>query len=80
MALRSGNGCSCNISPGSRRRNGELCQRDCRDVRDFLRQFDDTIEHICYTKADDGSFRESIITRGGAIMRFPVYGDGIQKK
>ena len=46
---------------------------------DILRQFDDTIEDICYTKADDGTFLESIITHDGAIMPFSVYGDGIKK-
>lgn len=46
---------------------------------DILRQFDDSIEDICYTKADDGTFLESIITKSGVIMPFSVYGDGIKK-
>ena len=46
---------------------------------DILRQFDDSIEDICYTKADDGTFLESIITKNGVIMPFSVYGDGIKK-
>lgn len=48
-------------------------------VIDILRQFDDTIEDICYTKADDGTFLESIVTKNGTIMPFSVYGDGIKK-
>ncbi len=48
-------------------------------VIDILRQFDDSIEDICYTKADDGSFMESIITKDGINMPFSVYGDGIKK-
>ena len=46
---------------------------------DILRQFDDSILDICYTKADDGSYLESIITKSGANMPFSVYGDGIKK-
>ena len=45
----------------------------------ILKQFDDSIVDICYTKADDGSFLESVITENGAIMPFSVYGDGIKK-
>lgn len=45
----------------------------------ILKQFDDSIEDICYTKADDGAFLESIITKDGVIMPFSVYGDGIKK-
>ena len=48
-------------------------------VINILRQFDKTIADICYTKADDGTFLESIITQDGAIMPFSVYGDGIKK-
>ena len=46
---------------------------------DILRQFDDSIEDICYTKADDGTYLESIITKNGVNMPFSVYGDGIKK-
>ncbi len=46
---------------------------------DILRQFDDSIEDICYTKADDGTYLETIITEEGANMPFSVYGDGIKK-
>lgn len=46
---------------------------------DILRQFDDSIEDICYTKADDGTYLETIITKTGANMPFSVYGDGIKK-
>lgn len=45
----------------------------------ILKQFDDSIVDICYTKADDGSFLESVITENGVIMPFSVYGDGIKK-
>lgn len=45
----------------------------------ILKQFDDSIVDICYTKADDGSFLESIITESGVTMPFSVYGDGIKK-
>lgn len=45
----------------------------------ILKQFDPSIVDICYTKADDGSFLESIITKYGAAMPFSVYGDGIKK-
>lgn len=48
-------------------------------VIDILRQFDDSIADICYTKADDGSYVESIITKNGVNMPFSVYGDGIKK-
>lgn len=46
---------------------------------DILRRFDDSIEDICYTKADDGTYLESIITKDGVNMPFSVYGDGIKK-
>lgn len=46
---------------------------------DILRQFDNSIADICYTKADDGSYMESIITKNGVNMPFSVYGDGIKK-
>lgn len=46
---------------------------------DILRQFDDSIADICYTKADDGTYLESIITKDGMNMPFSVYGDGIKK-
>ena len=46
---------------------------------DILRQFDNSIADICYTKADDGSYMESIITNNGVNMPFSVYGDGIKK-
>ena len=46
---------------------------------DILKQFDDSITDICYTKADDGSYLESIITKNGVNMPFSVYGDGIKK-
>lgn len=46
---------------------------------DILKQFDDSIEDICYTKADDGTFLETIITKDGLNMPFSVYGDGIKK-
>lgn len=46
---------------------------------DILRQFDDAIADICYTKADDGSYLETVITRTGVNMPFSVYGDGIKK-
>lgn len=45
----------------------------------ILRQFDDSIEDICYTKADDGTYLETIITKDGVNMPFSVYGDGIKK-
>ena len=48
-------------------------------VIDILRQFDKDIADICYTKADDGVFLETIITKSGIIMPFSVYGDGIKK-
>ncbi|MDI9241307.1 AAA family ATPase [Fusibacillus kribbianus] len=48
-------------------------------VIDILRQFDDSIEDICYTKADDGTYLESIITKNNVILPFSVYGDGIKK-
>jgi len=46
---------------------------------DILRQFDGEIADICYTKADDGTFLETIITKSGSNMPFSVYGDGIKK-
>ena len=46
---------------------------------EILRQFDSTIEDVCYTKADDGTMLESIITNAGINMPFSVYGDGIKK-
>ena len=46
---------------------------------DILRQFDGSIADICYTKADDGTYLESIITENGVNMPFSVYGDGIKK-
>lgn len=46
---------------------------------DILKQFDDSIADICYTKADDGSFLETVITKNGINMPFSVYGDGIKK-
>lgn len=48
-------------------------------VIDILRQFDDSIADICYTKADDGTYLETIITKNGVNMPFSVYGDGIKK-
>ena len=45
----------------------------------ILRQFDNSIEDICYTKADDGAYLETIITNIGVNMPFSVYGDGIKK-
>lgn len=45
----------------------------------ILRQFDESIADICYTKADDGTYLESIITEQGIVMPFSVYGDGIKK-
>lgn len=45
----------------------------------ILKQFDDSIADICYTKADDGCFLESIITADGIKMPFSVYGDGVKK-
>ena len=39
----------------------------------ILKQFDDSIVDICYTKADDGCFLESIITADGINMPFSVY-------
>ena len=44
-----------------------------------MRQFDNSISDICYTKADDGTYLESIITKDGVNMPFSVYGDGIKK-
>lgn len=46
---------------------------------DILRQFDGAIVDICYTKTDDGTYLESIITENGVNMPFSVYGDGIKK-
>ena len=45
----------------------------------ILKKFDESIVDICYTKADDESFVESIITENGVNMPFSVYGDGIKK-
>lgn len=45
----------------------------------ILKQFDDSIVDICYTKADDGCFLESIFTADGINMPFSVYGDGVKK-
>jgi AAA15 family ATPase/GTPase len=45
----------------------------------ILKQFDESIVDICYTKADDGAFLESIITDDGKNMPFSIYGDGIKK-
>lgn len=45
----------------------------------ILKQFDDSIVDICYTKADDGCFLESIITADGINMPFSAYGDGVKK-
>lgn len=46
---------------------------------DILKQFDNNIADICYTKADDGTYLETIITNNGINMPFSVYGDGIRK-
>ena len=46
---------------------------------DILRQFDSSIADICYTKTDDETFLESVITKDGVNMPFSVYGDGIKK-
>ena len=43
---------------------------------DILRQFDASIADICYTKTDDGTYLETIITKNGVNMPFSVYGDG----
>lgn len=45
----------------------------------ILKQFDESIADICYTKADDGAFLETVITEDGTNMPFSVYGDGIKK-
>ena len=45
----------------------------------ILKQFDESIVDICYTKTDDGAFLESVITADGVNMPFSVYGDGIRK-
>lgn len=45
----------------------------------ILKQFDESIVDICYTKADDGVFLETVITKDGINMPFSVYGDGIKK-
>jgi AAA15 family ATPase/GTPase len=45
----------------------------------ILQQFDGSITDICYTKADDGAFLETVITGDGTTMPFSVYGDGIKK-
>lgn len=46
---------------------------------DILRQFDNNIADICYTRADDGTYLETVITKDGENMPFSVYGDGIKK-
>lgn len=46
---------------------------------DILRQFDHSIADICYTKAHDGMYLETIITEKGRHMPFSIYGDGIKK-
>lgn len=48
-------------------------------VINVLRQFDESIADICYTKTDEGTYLESIITADGVNMPFSVYGDGIKK-
>lgn len=45
----------------------------------ILKQFDTSVSDICYTRADDGTFMETVITDTGAILPFSVYGDGIKK-
>ena len=45
----------------------------------IIQQFDESIVDICYTKADDGTFLETVITDDGTNMPFSVYGDGIKK-
>ena len=46
----------------------------------ILKQFDESIVDICYTKADDGvSFLETVITADGVNRPLSVYGDGIKK-
>ncbi len=45
----------------------------------ILNQFDESIADICYTKEDDGTFLETIITKNGVKMPFSIYGDGIKK-
>ncbi len=44
-----------------------------------LKYFDNSIADICYTKADDGTFMETVVTENGENMPFSVYGDGIKK-
>ncbi|MBQ7077993.1 MAG: AAA family ATPase [Lachnospiraceae bacterium] len=46
---------------------------------DILGQFETEIEDICYTKADDGSYLETIVATSGINMPLSVYGDGIKK-
>lgn len=46
---------------------------------DILKQFDNNIVDICYTKADDGTYLETIIMNNGINMPFSVYGDGMKK-
>ena len=46
---------------------------------DILKQFDDSITDVCYTKADDGTYLETVVTKDGVNMPFSVYGDGIKK-
>lgn len=50
-----------------------------RLVISILKQFEESIEDICYTKADDGAFLETIITNKNKSLPFSVYGDGIKK-
>jgi AAA15 family ATPase/GTPase len=45
----------------------------------IMQQFDESIVDICYTKADDDTFLETVITENGINMPFSVYGDGIKK-
>jgi AAA15 family ATPase/GTPase len=45
----------------------------------IMQQFDESIIDICYTKADDDTFLETVITEDGINMPFSVYGDGIKK-
>ncbi|MBE5908833.1 MAG: DUF2813 domain-containing protein [Lachnospiraceae bacterium] len=50
-----------------------------RIVIEVLRRFDEEIEDVCYTKADDGGFMETVVTADGVLMPFSIYGDGIKK-
>lgn len=45
----------------------------------ILKQFDESIVDICYTRTDDGNYMETIVTEDGKNMPFSVYGDGIKK-